>query len=260
MAGQQIRIEMNATTPPPQGGLDTYLYLLDPNGNVIAENDDIVLVSQTNSRIPQDGTLFTLPQTGNYIIESTSFDNNATGGYTLTLTGQVAVNNVFFVGPTVSVSEGVDANGIGFEGTGFRTINVLRAGDVSGAASVDYATSNGSADSRKDYAQARGTLRFAAGETVKSFVVLITDDVFQESPETVNLTLSNPVGTTLGSTSTAVLTINSNDAITGVNPVKPASFNPRFFVRQHYLDFLNREPDLDGINFWVEQNDRLRQP
>ena len=26
-----------------------------------------------------------------------------------------------------------------------------------------------------------------------------------------------------------------------------------FFVRQHYVDFLNREPDPDGLNFWTNQ-------
>ncbi len=28
---------------------------------------------------------------------------------------------------------------------------------------------------------------------------------------------------------------------------------PRFFVRQHYLDFLNREPDAAGLAFWTNQ-------
>src|SRR5437879_10740592 len=27
--------------------------------------------------------------------------------------------------------------------------------------------------------------------------------------------------------------------------------DPQFFVRQHYLDFLNREPDADGLAFCV---------
>src|SRR5688572_16212419 len=27
----------------------------------------------------------------------------------------------------------------------------------------------------------------------------------------------------------------------------------RFFVRQHYLDFLNREPDLSGLQFWSDE-------
>jgi hypothetical protein len=33
------------------------------------------------------------------------------------------------------------------------------------------------------------------------------------------------------------------------NPIDDASF----FVRAHYLDFLNREPDTSGFNFWVNQ-------
>jgi N-acetylneuraminic acid mutarotase len=28
---------------------------------------------------------------------------------------------------------------------------------------------------------------------------------------------------------------------------------PGFFVRQHYLDFLNREPDQSGLDFWIQQ-------
>jgi len=28
---------------------------------------------------------------------------------------------------------------------------------------------------------------------------------------------------------------------------------PEFFVRQHYVDFLNREPDESGFNFWSDQ-------
>jgi hypothetical protein len=34
-----------------------------------------------------------------------------------------------------------------------------------------------------------------------------------------------------------------------VNP----SDTPEYFVRQHYLDFLNREPDESGFNFWSDQ-------
>ncbi len=36
---------------------------------------------------------------------------------------------------------------------------------------------------------------------------------------------------------------------TVANPIDDANF----FVRQHYLDFLNREPDTSGLNFWVNQ-------
>jgi hypothetical protein len=36
----------------------------------------------------------------------------------------------------------------------------------------------------------------------------------------------------------------------GPSPVRAASFNNAFFVRQQYLDFLNREPDTSGFGFW----------
>lgn len=91
--GENIRIDMNAALPPQSGGLDTYLYLIAPNGNIVAQNDDIWLEKQTNSRIlcvnvptgPCDVEFFTLPQTGTYIIIATSFSNGDSGAYTLTL-------------------------------------------------------------------------------------------------------------------------------------------------------------------------------
>lgn len=33
----------------------------------------------------------------------------------------------------------------------------------------------------------------------------------------------------------------------------PAPPTPSVFVRQHYLDFLNREPDASGLSFWVNE-------
>jgi hypothetical protein len=179
-----------------------------------------------------------------------------------TTTGTVGFSSAAY-----SVNEGVGGDGIGTDGTGFRVITVTRSGDTTGAATVDYATSDGTAERRRDYTQTLGTLRFAPGETAKTFTVFITDDVFApgaainpQSPvvveaaaETVNLSLSNPTGVVLGGQSTATLTINDNDSTTGPNPVKPGSFNSRFYVRQHYLDFLNREPDLSGLNFWTNE-------
>src|SRR5438874_11141971 len=67
------------------------------------------------------------------------------------------------------------------------TITVNRIGNTSGAASVDYFTSDVTASERRDYITAIGTLRFAAGEPSKSFVVLITDDSYAEGNETFNV-------------------------------------------------------------------------
>ena len=61
---------------------DTYLSLLDPSGQVIASDDDGG--EGSDSRIPEEGTL-TIPATGDYSIEVTSFFSDETGTYSLTL-------------------------------------------------------------------------------------------------------------------------------------------------------------------------------
>ena len=114
----------------------------------------------------------------------------------------------------------------GAENGGNVTITVTRTANTNVAASVNYATSNGTATSGSDYTAASGTLSFAAGETSKTFVVAMINDTQVEAPETVNLTLSTPTGgATLGTPSTAVLTIISDDVADTVPPrVSSTSF------------------------------------
>ncbi|MBC7931811.1 MAG: PQQ-dependent sugar dehydrogenase, partial [Rubrivivax sp.] len=130
-----------------------------------------------------------------------------------------------------------------------KTVNVVRFGDTSTAATVDYATSDGTATERGDYTTARGTLRYASGETQKSFDILITDDARTEPAEGFVVTLSNPTGTAvLNTPSSVALTILDNDTPPpATNPIDDTAF----FVRQHYADFLNREPDAAGLAFWT---------
>lgn len=129
------------------------------------------------------------------------------------------------------------------------TINVTRSGDTSGSASVDYATSDGTATERGDYITARGTLNFAAGDTSKTFTVLINDDSIVEGTETFNINLSNPVGFNMGTPSTAVVSIFDNQSEPATNVIDDA----QNFVCQHYHDFLNRQPDQAGWDFWTNQ-------
>jgi len=135
-------------------------------------------------------------------------------------------------------------------------IPVTRTGDTTLPASVDYTTSDGSASDRSDYGRAMGTLRFAAGQTFQVITVFIIDDRFGEGAEAFNVQLSNPIGCALGSPGQLIITINSNESVNGLNPVRDASFDSDFFVRQHYLDFFNREPDTDGLVFWKNQIDQ----
>jgi subtilisin family serine protease len=136
------------------------------------------------------------------------------------------------------------------EGASSVTVNVTRT-DASAPGSVEYATSGGTADSAKDYTLLLGRLDFAAGETTKPLTVLLTDDVFAEGSETLQLTLSNAVGMALGTPSSATITVTDNDSVTGLSPVRNEAFNANFFVRQHYLDFFSREPDAGGLAHWT---------
>jgi uncharacterized repeat protein (TIGR01451 family) len=145
---------------------------------------------------------------------------------------------------------------------GQRSVTVVRTGDTTRAASVDYATDDGSIPSvfvpcsattgaalaRCDYTHAAGTLQFAAGETSKTFVVPVNDDSFVEGQETTRLVLSNPGGgAALGAGASATLQIDDDAAESAGNPID----DDRNFVRQQYHDFLNREPDTTGWDFWT---------
>jgi hypothetical protein len=135
------------------------------------------------------------------------------------------------------------------EGAGKINITVLRGGDLSRDSKVDYQTTNGTALDRSDYTRASGRLFFAAGESSKSFSVLITDDAFVEGDEILNLTLFDASNSTqIVSPGAVVLTIRDNDSQPAVsNPID----NAQFFVRQQYHDFLNREPDQGGLDYWT---------
>jgi uncharacterized repeat protein (TIGR01451 family) len=144
------------------------------------------------------------------------------------------------------------------EAGGNAAVVVNRTGNTAGAVTVDYATSDssglnacssvtGMASSRCDYATSVGTLRFAAGESSKTIFIPIVDDNLNDDSETFTITLSNPVGATLGPISTAPVTITDN-ANTGGNPIDSVLF----FVRQHYIDFLGREPDPIGYQGWQD--------
>jgi hypothetical protein len=137
------------------------------------------------------------------------------------------------------------------EGADHAEIVVTRTGDLSTAATVDYSITGGTAFERADYTTAAGRLRFAPGESQKTFDLLLTDDATQEPNETVELLIWKPTGAgaATGFRDRATLVIHDNDfAPAASNPVDASAF----FVRQHYHDFLNREPDAAGLQFWTD--------
>jgi subtilisin family serine protease len=193
---------------------------------------------------------------GNAPVNYSVADNNTSSARigSITIAGQTFTVNqdaptIQFNSPTFTVGEGNSQI----------SVNVTRLGNIANSVSVAFATSdaagsqncntaNGKASARCDYLSALGTLTFAAGETSKTISILIIDDAYVEGDETFTVNLSNPSGALLGSQSTATVKIVDNDTTPpGANPLDSTGF----FVRQQYLDFLSREPDTSGLNFWT---------
>jgi hypothetical protein len=146
------------------------------------------------------------------------------------------------------------------ESSGSVTVTVQRTGTLTQPATVDYVTSadnglpcsnaSGVATPKCDFTTALGTLSFAAGEDTKTVTILISQDAFVEGPETLTVSLSNQTGgSAVGTPATNTITI-ADDA---TEPPTNLIDDIRNFVRQHYHDFLNREPDQSGWDFWTNQ-------
>jgi hypothetical protein len=134
------------------------------------------------------------------------------------------------------------------ENAGKVTLTVTRTGDTTGTASVECDTADGTATQKGDYTIARTRLTFGPGDTSKTCDIFIVDDSLHEANETFTVSLFNPTGNfTPGTNNTVTVTITDNDSVTGINPIDTSTF----FVRQHYLDFLGREPDATGLAFWT---------
>ena len=88
------------------------------------------------------------------------------------------------------------------------------------AFSVDYATSDGTAQAGADYTAASGTLSFQAGDSSKTIEVSVLDDAHDEGEETLTLRLSNASGAWL-SDGEATGTIENTDLM-------PAALLARF--------------------------------
>ncbi len=163
----------------------------------------------------------------------------------------VDIGAVEFQGSSPTFAFASAASSVG-EGAGGFDVTVTRAGGLdAGDATVDFSATDGTASSRSDFDAVFGTLHFASGETSKTFTVFVTDDAYAEGAETVSLALSNPTGgAALAAPAAATLTIDDNDsAPPATNPIDGS----QFFVRQHYVDFLNRAPDAPGLAFWTNE-------
>lgn len=155
-----------------------------------------------------------------------------------TPTGTPQPNSIQFNAANYSVLEAMTA----------LTVTVTRTGDTSSAASVDYTTIDGTATQRADFEYAAGHLGFAPGETARNIQLLINADSYTEGTQSFTVALNNAAGATLGSQSSTTVAILDN-AQFATNPID----DPQSYVWMQYHDFLNREPDPSGLDFWTNQ-------
>ncbi|MGH9873649.1 MAG: PQQ-dependent sugar dehydrogenase [Pyrinomonadaceae bacterium] len=93
---------------------------------------------------------------------------------------------------------------------------------------------------RKTITDANGNYRFDAVQANGVYTVTPSRANFTFSPSERQL---SQLGNSTDAPFTGISTGTSN------NPLD----TPEYFVRQHYVDFLNREPDESGFNFWSDQ-------
>lgn len=113
--------------------------------------------------------------------------------------------SIGFKSPTYSVDEGA----------GSANLIVTRSGGLGVSTSVDYATSDGTAQAGVNYRATSGTLTFAVGEVSKVIQVPIIDESNADPTLDFTVTLSSPDGNgNVGGQSTATVSIIDNDVTT----------------------------------------------
>ena len=124
------------------------------------------------------------------------------------------------------------------ENAGSVTVGVTRIGNTSNAVTINYATSNGSAEQPGDYLNTSGSLQFAAGETFKTFVVPIVNDALVERTENINLILSSPsIDAMEGSPFRSTITILDDDKpliVTEENTGRAAALDSVLLLREPF--------------------------
>ncbi|MGC2235985.1 MAG: Calx-beta domain-containing protein [Pyrinomonadaceae bacterium] len=169
-------------------------------------------------------------------------DSNAGSGQTVRATNSVdTANNVNW-----SFSAGI----ISFFGAPYTdsetnadhpfSITIRRGGGVNGTVSVNYAITDGTATTAgNDYSvvSSSGTLTWNAGDSAdKTLTITVKGDTIFEAGETVNLTLSNAVGTTITAPNPTTLTITNDDTAPTISigsvSVSEAGGNAVFTVTQ----------------------------
>jgi hypothetical protein len=140
-------------------------------------------------------------------------------------------------------------------------ITVIRTGALSGAVSVQFATSDGTALAGTDYTAENATLTFGPNVIAQTISIPLLHNP-QSGGKSLNVTLSTPGGgVAVATPSSLLLTINDPLPVQNIpsnltaiasaftHDAEPLSI----FVTKAYHLYLKRLPDAQGLAYWVDQ-------
>ena len=220
--GSAVVFTVTLPDPAPVGGMTVDYSTSDGRGNnadashQIATSADYTAANATLSIAAgaESGTV-SIPTTDDSTYEG---DHH----FTLTLTNPSDFNLSTLAGSAVgTITDAADRPSFAFsaastsadEDDGTLTLTVEKTGTTLVAATVSYATTDGTATGGSDFTAIASTeLDFAVADTSKDITVSLTDDSSDEPTEAFTVDLTAGAHAALGSTSSHSITITDNDA------------------------------------------------
>ncbi|HEY0802275.1 MAG TPA: cellulase family glycosylhydrolase, partial [Steroidobacteraceae bacterium] len=128
------------------------------------------------------------------------------------------------------------------QAVGTLAVSVNRSGGSSGAATVHYATSDGTATGGVNYTPASGTLSWSSGDaSAKNFSIAIANTPAFSGTKTLTVTLSSATGAALGTPT------SSTASITGTGVPSTSGLSVRV-QGNHLIDAQGNPLQLRGVN------------
>lgn len=128
--------------------------------------------------------------------------------------------------------------------------SVSRWGDTSVATTVDYAPDiSTNAQEGYGFVGMTGRIYFAPGERTRTFTIFLTSDAAIHGGYLVIRLIKPTGGFVPYGPDYFELEVGIGIPDPGPNPIDDA----HIFLREQYIDFLNREPDSAGLQFWQNQ-------
>lgn len=133
-------------------------------------------------------------------------------------TGTIVNDEATFDIDDVTVTEGPDGT------TAPATFTITRRGYLGAAASVGYATANGTATAPADYCAVSGTASFAAGVATQKVTACVRGDAILEASESFEIQLSAPTGAAI-TDAKGIATIIDDDQALSISDASAAEGN-----------------------------------